>query len=509
MNRPITFRKVLMSDAETVFRWRNDPSIVVKGLLQREVSWNEHVKWLHETVQSDDSLMFILEQEKRPVGQVRFNRETDAAAEISTYMASGHEGQGLGVTGIRKGCWEAFSQWPIAHVVARVRQENEPAKRAFAKAGFKTCSESEPSDVVEYLYDRPADVPHNRLTFGKEEVAVVSDVVLSGQWAGGRVVKDFEQALADVSGRRAAVCVGSGLGALRLGLLALGVGDGDEVIVPGYSCVALANAVLAIGAIPRPANVISGDWNLDPTHVKSILSRKTRAIIAVHTFGTPAAVDVLMEFGVPVIEDCAHTLGVSKSGRPIGSIGSLSITSFYATKLLSAGEGGAVITDDNKQADFVRQWRNYVDQPACGLRLNDMMTNVHAALGLAQLRRLDSMINARRKAAERYLDLLGWVYERIGGFNLPENHSERVWYRFAVEMTCCLATELVEDLWAIGVVAEKPIYNWLSPEQMQECPDAHRAFNRVVSLPLYPTLTEDEQGRVCHAFEAAVTGRGK
>jgi len=217
----------------------------------------------------------------------------------------------------------------------------------------------------------------------------------------------------------------------------------------------------------------------------------------------------LMEFGVPVIEDCAHTLGVIKGGRPIGSIGSLSITSFYATKLLGAGEGGAVFTDDNKQADFVRQWRNYVDQPACGLRLNDKMTNVHAALGLAQLRRLDSMIRARRKAAERYLDLLGEVRERVGGFNLPENHSERVWYRFAVEMTCCLASELIEDLQAFGVAAEKPVNSWLTRRQMQECPDASKAFSRVVSLPLYPTLTEDEQDRVCHAFEAAVIERLK
>ncbi|MBU1564933.1 MAG: GNAT family N-acetyltransferase [Proteobacteria bacterium] len=503
MSNIFSLRKALASDARTVFHWRNDPSIVAKGFLQRPVGWDEHATWFTDLIKSDTRLMFILEQNEDPVGQMRFDLESDVSAEISIYMAPGHEGQGLGVAGMRKGCLEVFSQWAIDHVVARVRQDNEPAKLAFAKAGFRLQSETVNYDIVEYLLDRPVDVPHNRLTFGAEEVGAVSNAVASGQWAEGPSVNELEAMLADVTGRRTAVCVGSGLSALKLSLLALGVGSGDEVIIPGYSCVALANAVLSIGATPRPADVTAGDGNLAPDHVAEHFSLKTRAIIAVHTFGQPAEINNIMRFGVPVIEDCAHALGIRHNGRPIGSLGNVSITSFYATKLIGSGAGGAVILDDPQQEAYVRQMRDYVDQPACGLRANDKMTNIDAALGLAQLRRMDAMLVARYRLAERYLEILGELHNRTGGFNLPENNGPRIWYRFVVGMTSKSAGEIIDTMRAYGVKADKPVHCWLSPEQLRDRPGVSAAFDCFVSLPLYPTLTEEEQDRVCHAFEHA------
>jgi len=501
----LSLRRALASDAETIFKWRNDPSIMAKGFLQRAVSWDEHLAWFNEMVQTDARIMFIILQEKIPVGQVRFDRESDAAAEISIYMAPGHEGQGLGVLGMLRGCFETFHYWDIDQIVARVRQDNYEGKRAFIKAEFTVKSESEFSEVVEYFLARPQDVPHNRLTFGKEEVLAVSDAVACGQWAEGSSVDEFEKLLADISGRRTAICVGSGLCAIKFGLLALGVGDGDEVIVPGYSCVALANAVLSLGAIPRPADVTPGDSNLDPDHLLSVCSPKTRAIIAVHTFGQPMAIDSIMQLGVPVIEDCAHVLGGSIDGRPIGSIGSMAITSFYATKLIGSGAGGAVLLDDAQQEVLVRGICDYVDQPASRLRANDKMTNIDATLGLAQLRRLEEMVLARRRLAERYLELLGELQKKAGGYNLPNNDGERVWYRFVIETTSIKAAEIIETMRGYGVKADKPVHCWLSPEQLRDCPGASRAYDNFVSIPLYPTLTQTEQDRVCHAFEIAVT----
>lgn len=505
----LSLRQALVSDAETVFKWRNDPSIVSKGFLQRTVSWDEHVAWFDEVIRSDTRLMYIIELKECPVGQVRFDRESGTAAEISIYVAPSLEGQGFGVAGMLKGCCEVFSHWDIDHIVARVRQDNEVAKRAFVKAGFRVKPETEQYDVVEYFLGRPDNVPHNRLTHGEEEAAAVSDVVSSGQWAEGCSVGKLEELLAEISGRRAAVCVGSGLSALKLGLLALGVGDGDEVIVPGYSCVALANAVLSVGATPRPAGVTSGDGNLDPQHVVSLLSKKTKAIIAVHTFGLPVALASLMGLGVPVIEDCAHALGVRIGGRPIGSLGTISVTSLYATKLVGSGSGGAVLLDDVQKEILVRKMRDYVDQPACGLRGNDKMSNIDAALGLTQLRRLDGMVVARRKRAERYQKILGKIRSRTGGFNLPKNDRERIWYRFVIEMTSTKAADIIDTMRAYGVTADKPVHCWLSTEQLRDCPGASTAYDRFVSIPLYPTLTEEEQDRVCHAFEIAVTRKSQ
>jgi dTDP-4-amino-4,6-dideoxygalactose transaminase/RimJ/RimL family protein N-acetyltransferase len=503
----VRLRRADMGDAERVFRWRNDPSIVAKGLLQRPVAWEEHAAWFRETVEGDSRILFILEDRETAVGQVRFDRESETQAAISVYLAPGLTGRGLGVPGIRRGCWEAFRRWDIRTVIARVRAENAAARRAFEKADFRAPDAGAVDSQADYLFARPADVPHNRLTWGSEESAAVSGVVASGHWAESAKVGEFESALAAVAGRRAVVCVGSGLGALRLALLSRGVGPGHAVIVPAYSCVALANAVLATGAVPVPVDVTAGDWNIDPEQAGGAKTPSTRTVIAVHTFGRPARIDAVRELGVAVIEDCAHALGVTQGGRPLGSLGTVSISSFYATKLIGAGEGGAVFTDDDEAAAFVRRWRDYVDQPPCGTRLNDKMTDLEAALGLAQLARLGRHLEARRRIAARYLEELGRLRSQIGGFTLPDDAAGRVWYRFAVELTCCDAREIIEEMRGFGVAAEQPVSNWLGEARIKDFPVAARAFASLVSLPLYPTLTEDEQERVCYAFAAALARR--
>src|SRR3989344_3137193 len=139
------------------------------------------------------------------------------------------------------------------------------------------------------------NVPHNRLTFGEEEVQAVADVVKSGHWAGGPRVKELEEALCTRAGVKHAVGVSSGLSALRLALQGLGVKSGDEVIVPGFSCVALANAPLALGATPVPVDVREGDYTIDPASVRAHVTSKTKAIVIVHMFGMPGPVDSLRD----------------------------------------------------------------------------------------------------------------------------------------------------------------------------------------------------------------------
>jgi perosamine synthetase len=178
------------------------------------------------------------------------------------------------------------------------------------------------------------------------------------------------------------------------------------------------------------------------------------------------------------------------------------VLSFYATKLLGAGEGGAVLTDDPAAAAFVREWRDYTDKPAGAGRGNDKMTDLEAALALCQLARLGAMLEARRLRAQRYHDLLARAASRGNRFRLPSPAGPRVWYRYAVELLEGTAAEVVEGMARRGVSAAEPVADWRPPEA-PPCPVADRAYRGLVSLPLYPTLTEGEQARAAQAFLAA------
>ena len=343
------------------------------------------------------------------------------------------------------------------------------------------------------------EIPHNRLTFGDAECDAVLRTVRSGQWAQGPRVRELEVALARLGGVQHAVCVGSGLAALRLALGALGIRSGQRVLVPAYSCVALANAVLAWGATPVPIDVDAVHWNIAPAQYRmQVESSRPQAAIAVNTFGAPAPVEELIFSEVPVIEDCAHGFGARAGGRWLGPRTQLGVISFYATKLIGGGEGGAVLTNSHEIADYVRSARDYGDQPADGHRMNDKMNDLEAALILAQLERLPEMIAAREAVAVRYLERLADpAFGHI--FRLPARTYPRVWYRFAVEMLTTSAETVVSGLRRFGIHAATPVTDW-RPAGSPAAPVADRAYRSLVSLPLYPTLTAYEQDAVVAAF---------
>jgi perosamine synthetase len=350
-------------------------------------------------------------------------------------------------------------------------------------------------------------VPHNRLTFGRLESAAVRRVVESGYWATGKIAARLESVLARHADVKYGIAVGSGLAALRLALLGLGVCHGDEVIVPAFSCVALANAVLALGALPKMCDIERDTWNLDPGAVRKRLTKKTRAVIAVHTFGLPAPIDDLALSRVPVIEDCAHAFGISSGKSRLGSRGHAAVLSFYATKLIGAGEGGAVLTNDETLADFVRDWRDYADKAPERTRLNDKMTDVEAALALCQLRRLGSLIALRQRKAEVYHEMLAKPQAEFGGFRLPKMADERVWYRYVVDIRGDHLPEIIAALRKQGVHADMPVEPWFDVNGAAgTCPNAAYAFRHLLSLPLYPTLTIKEQRRVVAVFTEAIRG---
>lgn len=348
-------------------------------------------------------------------------------------------------------------------------------------------------------------VPHSKPSFGQAEWEAARSVLASGHLTQGPFVQQLEAAWCRHTMTQFAACTGSGLGALRLSLFALGVGAGDDVIVPAYSCVALLNAVLALGGTPVLADVTRDEWTIAVTDARRRLTHRTKAIVAVHLFGMPADLPALLSLGVPIIEDCAHGIGGRCGGKPFGASGTLTIASFYATKLLAGGEGGIVAGQDRVLIERVRRARDYSDQEASGVHLNDKMTEIEAALVSAQLARLPELLDRRAERAARYHAALAPLAE-AGLVALPSETPGRIWYRYAVHLLDHDAQAVCRWMAAHGVRAEQPVWDlrtsrFWSPELTATAD----AFDRLVSLPLYPDLTADQQDRVVEALTQCLT----
>lgn len=343
-------------------------------------------------------------------------------------------------------------------------------------------------------------VPHNRLTYGDNEVKAVKRIIKSGYWAGGEEVKRLEREVRTVTKRKYAIGVSSGLSALRLALLALEVKKGDEVIIPAYSCVAIPNAVLACGATPVPVDVIHNNWNLDFKNIKSKISSKTKAIIAINTFGLAADIKKINTLHIPVIEDCAHALGTIENKYTFGKQGTISISSFYATKLIGGGEGGIVMTDNKNIAEYIYDYRNYTDKKPSGLRLNEKMSNIDASVSLCQLERLSPMVAMRRETAEYYQTAFSKLREKFPDFTIPV-FEPRIWYRYVVYCKSIPSDELINELRANGISSAMPVENWMGKLQHRKYPEMSFACKHIVSLPIYPALSKKDRAAVVTAIE--------
>ena len=498
----IKLRPATIADSQQVLKWRNDPHIVNLGLTGKTVSLEEHANWFKKTLASEQRLIFIVMHETIPIGQIRFDYLGSEQCEISIYLAKAYTRRGFGSIAIQNACERIFSLWDVNQIIATIKRNNYPSHSSFQKVGFSPKGKSTSfltADCIQLSLNRSFQIPHNSPTFGEEEVKAVSNVVSSGHWAGGSQLLKLEEALAKRTSAAYAIGVGSGLSALRLALKGLGVGMNDQVIVPAYSCVALANAVLSLGAKPVPVDVDRSGWNINPEKAKQAITEKTRGIIAVNTFGMPAPIEELSMFNLPIVEDCSHGLGIKVEGKILGNRTDVAITSFYATKLIGGGEGGAVITNKLDLAEFVSDWRDYGDKQPHPHRLNDKMNDLEAALSFCQLERLDAMLMTRKELANHYHQYLSPIAEHTGIFRLPDPEQNRIWYRYVIEMLSIPASSVIKELKYKGIHAESPITDWRLADY-PACPTADWAFDRLVSLPIYPKLQFYEQEVVCKAL---------
>jgi perosamine synthetase len=342
---------------------------------------------------------------------------------------------------------------------------------------------------------------------GGEEAAAVADVLDSGLLTMGPKVAEFESELARICEQPHAVAVSSGTAALHLAVLALGIGEGDEVLVPAYTFPATANVVALTGARPVLVDVDPKTMNVDPARVETAVTRRTKAVMAVHLFGRPLdweTLEAVVPPPVALIEDAAAALGARRRERPCGGLGVAGCLSFHPRKIVTTGEGGAVVCGDEELAEAVRRMRHHgieprgdfdIRAPAFNYRLSDIL----CAVGIPQLRRLDQLLAARRRVAEAYAERLADAVELPSAAE-GDTHG---WQAYVIKLD--RRDDALAALRERGIEAQIGTYalHRLSAFRGQGAfPGADACFERALALPFYAAMGEAEIDRVTDAIRA-------
>lgn len=355
-------------------------------------------------------------------------------------------------------------------------------------------------------------IPINKPILGKEEVEAAAKVIESGVLTspspeGGPNCRVFERELASYCGAKHAIAVNSGTAALQMALMASGVGPGDEVIVPSFTFVATASSVLLVGAKPVFVDIDPETYNMDPGEFRKAITERTKAVIPVDLYGLPAPMDEINEIarerGIVVIEDACQAQGASYKGRMAGTLGDMGCFSFYPGKVMTTGEGGAVITDNDELAEKLRRIRTHGQvkgYDSVMLGGNFRMTEIAAAIGKVQLKRLPGFLSIRERNARLLTRLL--VDSSLDLPTVP-NSSIHNWYLFTVK---CPTNQLRESLKSflleagIGVAVYYPVPLHRIPIFAEFSRGNHKMSDEssetVVSLPVNPALSESDINRI-------------
>lgn len=357
---------------------------------------------------------------------------------------------------------------------------------------------------------------------GEEEINAVVGALRRGEISGtfGKSISDFEEAFAGYCGCRFGIAVTSGTTALHLAVAAAGIGPGDEVLVSSCTNIATALAVYHNGATPVPVDAEEVTWNLNLDLIETLITPKTKAILPVHLYGHPVDMDALMKVAkrhnLMVIEDCAESHGAAVRGRKTGSFGHMGCFSFYANKIITTGEGGMVVTDDLELAEKMRLLRNLgFTKPRFRHEragYNFRMTGYQAAMGLAQLRKIDHIIAEKRRVAHAYSHNL----RDVPGLQLPIEleWAFNVYWMYALVIKAefgLTRDELAEILYANNIetrtffcpMNQQPFLTSQPGFREVPCPVADRLWQAGLYLPSSYTLPEDAIKRIATSIQQA------
>lgn len=338
-------------------------------------------------------------------------------------------------------------------------------------------------------------ITHSKPTLNSYDSKAVHDVLQSGMIAETESISAFEEAISGYLNLRGGVATSSGTSALFLSLKAMDVKPDDEVILPTYVCRSVMDAVEWAGATPVLCD-IGDDWCMNVDTVKSKLTRHTIIIIMVHIFGIAGDVKPICDLGVPVIENICQAFGAKKDGKLVGTYGALAICSFHATKLLTTGEGGMVLTSDQKLLERLRQLKYGATQEH-KMRYLLPMTNMQSALGLSQINRYNEFLARRQQIADIYFNKLDNL-----PIDLPKQLCGRsIFFRYPI-LTKKNFNYLASEFRRLGIEArhgvDSLLHHFIGIEQ-DSFPVAERLLKQTISIPIYPSLTDDEVENIIKA----------
>ena len=359
-------------------------------------------------------------------------------------------------------------------------------------------------------------IPVNEPLLDGKEKQYLNECIDTG-WISseGPFVKQFEAEFATRVERKHGIAVSNGSMALDAAIVALGISAGDEVILPTFTIISCATAIVRAGAIPVVVDSNPDTWNMDVEQVEAKITPKTKAIMVVHIYGLPVEMDAIQalaqKYNLLVIEDAAEMHGQTYKGKPCGSLGDISTFSFYPNKHITTGEGGMIVTDDDNLAQRCRSLRNLCFQPQQRFVHEDLgwnlrMTNLQAAVGLAQLERLDEFVSRKRQMGQRYTELLG----NVPGLELPlprTDYAENIYWVYGVVLTDDVpfeATEAMKRLreHKIGSrpffwpMHEQPVFHKMGLFKGESYPVAERLARRGFYIPSGMALTPEQIERV-------------
>jgi dTDP-4-amino-4,6-dideoxygalactose transaminase len=343
---------------------------------------------------------------------------------------------------------------------------------------------------------------------GDEEIEAVNNVLSSGMLAQGPKVSELEESFARYCGTKFAVAVNSGTAAIHAALFAAGVGPGDEVITTPFSFIATINPILFLGAKPVLVDIDPGTYNIDVEKVRGAITNKTKVILPVHLYGQPCDFNELQaladEHGIIIIEDACQAVGANYGDKKAGSLGNLGCFSLYATKNIMCGEGGVVTTDDEKQATIMKSFRQHGmvgPYEYAGIGYNYRMTDLHAAIAVAQLGKVDDFSLARQNNAK----ILSEGLANIKGLELPSVKQGRthVYHQYTVRITPefsitreQLMIALREKEIGSAIYYPKPLHAYSHIAklgyQIGDFPNAEEAAEQVLSLPVHPRVSAED-----------------
>lgn len=357
-------------------------------------------------------------------------------------------------------------------------------------------------------------IPHNKPTISNEEIKAATDTLGNLELTVGTKVKEFEKAFSDYIGVNSAA-TSSGTSALHLALIAVGVSKNDEVIMPSYTCVAVALPVLYQQAKPILADA-GDDCNISVEDVKKKITNKTKAVIVPHMFGYPADLNEIKEIcdekDLYLVEDCAQAISATYHGKKVGTIGDISIFSFYATKMMTTIQGGMVCTNNSDWVQIIKDLR-YHDQCRSledtdqRIKYSYTMSDVGAAIGIVQLKKLDYFIKMRREIASIYREKLD---DKMIMHPLESDEKKHVYSRYVIGTSYNPSTT-IEKLREHNVICERMYVPPLHRRTLIKKFNNNRKFQKTekildsaISLPIYPSLGNEEAEHVADTFNEVV-----